>query len=800
MSLCVDLTHDEGAAADNSVGGKARSLRRIAAAGLRVPAAFAIGAQLFRRLRAGGPELPRALRTTADLAALDRARDALLTAPWPPDFLAELDRHLDRLESPTDDGARFSVRSSFAREDGGGGDGTPAIAAGIYESVVGVPRAGVPAAIRRVLASALSAGAFTYAHGADLQREGARNGVDDGGDLGGGVLIHGYIPGEASGSAAFDPAAGGPMVIETDAVKGALAPATHAALERALRELAARQGHAVEVEWVADQGQLIFLQLRRYVAPPAPRPWAPAAALGDGAWRWDAAHNPLPLSPAQAGLVALVDARCRIGIIQRVVGGYLFYAPGGPAPRETLGGAAATDELRALSTRVEAPLRALAERPVLEEALAIFETIYQCVYGVIQPAARSATRALEDFLRAHAADDLPSLPALYAAVPSVADERRRCADKLIQSRDESARADALAAYLARFGDESPIWDVAVPTYREDPTRLRALTATTVVTAASAPSSPETGDRGAQKSDGDGDGDSAPLAWQLAAQEIRARLPPDERALFGSLLETARRARAVGEDDDQLYARAQAVVRAALRHEGERLAQRGALAAAADVFWLPLDQVRAFVAGFVAGEPPPARATLDAQVATARAVYQQALQDPPPTPITSGRAPERAPAGGIVSRGQRASAGRVIGPAFVHRPTSSTGEATRRATSASPPTSASIVVAATLLPTELPLLPAAGLVVETGGVLDHVAAQARERGIPALVGAHGACAGISDGDLLLLDADAGQLIRLDTREGLGPMLRSDFRLNAMTPQTPESGFQESGPWRPRRLGD
>ena len=65
----------------------------------------------------------------------------------------------------------------------------------------------------------------------------------------------------------------------------------------------------------------------------------------------------------------------------------------------------------------------------------------------------------------------------------------------------------------------------------------------------------------------------------------------------------------------------------------------------------------------------------------------------------------------------------------------------------------------MLPTELPLLPAAGLVVETGGVLDHVAAQARERGIPAIVGARGACAAIADGDLVLLDADAGQVIRL-----------------------------------------
>ena len=45
-------------------------------------------------------------------------------------------------------------------------------------------------------------------------------------------------------------------------------------------------------------------------------------------WTWDAAHNPAPLSPAQAGLVELVDELCRLPFRQRVVGGYLFWARG----------------------------------------------------------------------------------------------------------------------------------------------------------------------------------------------------------------------------------------------------------------------------------------------------------------------------------------------------------------------------------------------------------------------------------------------------------------------------------------
>ena len=70
------------------------------------------------------------------------------------------------------------------------------------------------------------------------------------------------------------------------------------------------------------------------------------------------------------------------------------------------------------------------------------------------------------------------------------------------------------------------------------------------------------------------------------------------------------------------------------------------------------------------------------------------------------------------------------------------------------------MAKTLLPTELPLINAIAIVTETGGPLDHVAAQARERGIPTIVGALGASSVFSDGDLVLVDGDAGLVVRLD----------------------------------------
>ena len=728
MTWCVALTPDQSA-----VGGKARSLLRLAEAGLPVPPAFVVTDALFRQLRAAGPALPAALRTTSDLDALERARAALLAAPAPAGFPDELARHLDGLEQrerpePVVRPARFSVRSSFAREDAGS-----ALGAGVYESVVGVGRDEVAAAIRRVLASALAPGAVVYAQAQGETAEAQAPAV----------LIHGFVDGAASGSAALDPVSGAAVAVEVNT--GVLGARARATIESALRDLAGRHG-AVEVEWVEVAGGPIFLQLRPYLAAAGARVWLAAGALGDGDWRWDAAHNPLPLSPAQAGLVALVDARCRIGLRQRIAGGYLFYAPGGPQPTEAIDPSAAAEALATLAGELAARLAALGTPPALEEALTLFTEVYQRLYGVIQPAARRAIRALEEFLAAQAAagsDQIAELASLLAGVPSIAQERQRLAESIARAAPGPARDAAVAGYLARFGDEAPIWDVAVPTYREDPARLRALVGVPGQEAATAAAADPAIDAGAPPT-------------SSTERELAARLSPPARAELAALVAAARRARAVGEDDDWVYARTQATVRRALLAQGARLVGRGLLDTPADIFWLPLERVRALVPD---SGPEAAATSLVAEVAAARAAHQRAARDPPPANHHDGADPRgahRTPATGPVIRGQRASAGRVVGRAFLLRSAFAGAGAPEPGTA---PTAASIIVATTLLPTELPLLPAAGLVVESGGTLGHVAAQARERGIPALVGARGATAAIADGDLLLLDADAGCVVRL-----------------------------------------
>ena len=680
VSFCIDI--DPARENDERVGGKARSLARLAAAGLPVPRAFAVTSALFGALRAGGPPLPGAL---SDMLAVAReAETALATAPWPSGFEAELTAALARLAPGPD--ARFSVRSSATIEDRG-----DALGAGLFLSRTGVPAGGVAAAVREVLASTVAPAALAYA---------ARRALPPGA-LAMAVLVHPFTRGDASGTVAFEPAAPGEPLVEA---AGALSNAGRARIVEAARALAAREG-AVELEWVATGDAVLFLQLRPYRAP-APRAWTHAAALADAAaWTWDAAHNPLPLSPAQAGLVALVDARCRTAFRQRVVGGYLFYARSAAAT--VVPTVSAPDALAALTRDADARLAALGADASLEEALALFVAVYEPLYGVVQPAARAARDALAAYLqKTHGARG--SVAELLRGVPSLATERSRRAAAIASTTDAGERAAAVEAYLALFGDEAPVWDVATPTFAEAPAALQRLTAPPGASPEGAPPAPP--------------------------------LPPDGHALLAA----ARAAAAAAEDDDVLYARVQSRVRRALLREGRRLMAANRLARAEDVFWLPLETVRRSAARDAGDAEPLTLAAITHAVATACDAYAAALADPPA--LADTRAIWDGRAGGV--RGRPASAGRAIGPVHVHDPAG---------TAPVPP--GAILIARTLLPTELPLVAPAAIVVETGGVLGHVAAQARERGLPAIVDAPGALTAFRSGDHVLVDGDAGVAIRL-----------------------------------------
>jgi pyruvate,water dikinase len=678
MSFCADLQ-----GADARLGGKARSLARLAAAGLPTPAGFVITDELFRAI-APALALPERIDEAA-LAQLDRARADLMAAAFPAGFSRELAGRLAQHEL-------WSVRSSFASEDVAGGLG-----AGLYESRVAVGAGEVEPAIRQVLASALSAGAVAYALAHGLRPAAPPLAV----------LLHPYVRGEAEGGAACVPERPDDPIIQVRA--GALAAAAATRLRDALRMLVQNQG-AIEVEWVVQGEDLMFLQMRPYQPPAAPAPWRgwanlEAAGESSASWQWDRAHNPLPLSPVHAGLVTLVDERCRIGIRQRVLGQYLFWAPDAQSVPLPISVQDAPARFAALRVQVESRLAALGDEPGLEEALDLLLAVEQPIFGIIQPALRAARTNLAEFLHHEAPSTLPALGQLLAGVKSMASERRQRAAGVQAARSAKERAQALARYLELFGDDTPVWDVAVPTCRETPEIFLAGE-----------------DRSRDV--------VAPRAEQVA-EEVEEQIAPARREEWRRLLRLAREAAGLGEDDDWLYARVQAALRRALLSLGKRLNWMGALLEPGAVFFLPLS----FARSLAAAAPPSGN--LSTLATAGRAAWEAACCDPPPAPAALDTVSVRGVGTG----------GRALGRVVLHRP-------------ASPrPAPGQILVAPTLLPSELPLLVAAALVTETGGPLDHVAAQARERRLPAVVGAAGACKIFRDGDLVLVDADRGLVVRL-----------------------------------------
>jgi len=363
MSFLADLD-----AVDARLGGKARSLAQLAAHGLATPPGFALTDELFRALCPSVPVFDHL--DQAALATLDRLRATLMRAPWPAGFRDELQARL-----AASGAASFAVRSSFACEDLPG-----QLAAGVYESCGNVPLPDVEGAIRQVLCSALAPGAVAYAmaHG----QRAARDPVA--------VLVHAFLTGQAEGSAAFAPEQmARPLLTHR---RGQLPAEAEASLEQTLNALAAARG-PLEIEWVFAEGRVVYLQARPFEAPAPAVPWTGFNELAGGtaahaAWRWDLAHNPLPLSSAQAGLVELVDARCSVGIRQRVLGGYLFYTRDEGRLPPPIAAESASDFFAALRREVDSRLISLGKPLDLEAALTLFMFAYESIFGVLQPALR----------------------------------------------------------------------------------------------------------------------------------------------------------------------------------------------------------------------------------------------------------------------------------------------------------------------------------------------------------------------------------------------------------------------------
>lgn len=664
-------------------GGKARSIELLRSLGWLTPATEIVTDSLFRELTsniepAGWPNGP------SDLEKIDCIIDALRSTPLPDAFERELSEALDRLGKNE---TRFSVRSSFANEDT-----TEMLSAGVFESRVDLAREDVVEGIRAVLISAVTPGAIAYAQRAHFD--------PFKGPIA--VLLHAFVEADAHGHAVRDE---GGVTFMT--LAGTLDPVGRDVIEANLLSLP-EAVTPCEVEWVTTPAGPVFLQWRPYVATLPQTAWAGFDALpvaeDPAQWRWDAVHNPLPLSPAQAGLVALVDDRCRIGIRQRVLSGYLFYRslPDGP----TLAPIDVRAFFETLASDATAALNQLSSPPTLESAVELIVRFYQPLLGILGPATKLARQALQEFLAPLRLAHL--IPELLLAVPSSATLRLTL---LKQFRARPTDSQTRTALLDAIGDEASVWDVA------EPTRKETLSMDLLDAAIPKFQTHDTETRAKQ-------------ARQAALRAIDI----SKHECFEDRLEAARQAVAVGEDDDGLYARIVAPMRRALLHMGEVFCERGRLDRVDSIFFLPLPVLLRLAEGSMGDED------LASYVLQGRAQRERFLANPPPL-ADAGRSRQ-----GVVSGA--GTGGRKIGVVFHHEHgrLDYPGDA--------------ILVAVTLLPTELPLLNPGAIVTETGGPQGHVAAQARERGLPAVVGAIGARAHLRPGTRAIVDADAGFVIPIE----------------------------------------
>src|SRR6185312_9221728 len=534
--------------ANEGFGNKAAGLARLIAAGLPVPPGFVIAASVFERV--AGPLVLNDL----DLAghAIDASARRIEEAELTGELKAELRAHLKEL------GNQVIVRSSSPIEDGPRGGG-----AGVFESSEAVPNEleRVWHAIRAVWTSALAPAAIAYARGrSDALRLG--------------VIVQQFVTGARVTVYTRSPSGNDELVIQrgdtlvrTPRVQIPRDLGIQHAVIQALRAECVIGGPA-DVElvqaWTPEDGaERVFetwvVQARPIVVAPArlvmtaPPPIV-IAPLQDGrAWTWDVTHNPDPLSPAQRGLVELVE-REKLGAYElRMVAGYLYTSPRGqdlPPPRGYRDELSAALVVRCRELEAEAEKILTGALSSLDDALATYARFYALWANELSPRiAELRRRGRDDHAR-----EAPALSHPFRAGGSESSPPKHRPSSVEAAIAACARGTIDRAELVRrIGAVSPAWDVAVPTFGERPELLQQAIAIARA---------------------DTKAPARAAAQQLVASELRSE-NVDLDAIAADLAER----------DDLLFARAQQRVRTAL------LARGTELGIGDDIFWIELEQAR-----------------------------------------------------------------------------------------------------------------------------------------------------------------------------------------------------------------
>ena len=731
----VDLAEAAGRARE-VVGGKAFVLAELAAAGLPVPAGVVVTA---------GPR----------------------EDPGWEEQLVQAARRLG--------GQRFAVRSSGAAED------LPdASYAGLYDTYLDVPVAGLGDAVQRCLAAATSdrVAAYHRRHSdgrsamavlVQVMIDAAAAGVAFtahplSGDRGQTVVtaVHGVgeplVSGDTTGEEWIITTGSAELTRTGSTAQPALTAQQAGTVAELSRRIADRYGRPQDVEWAIDhQDRLWVLQARPMTALPDPVSWTPP---GPGLWmrnfrlgEWlPEAVTPLfatwLLPLLETGYLdgMLASIGVRVPFRYALVNGWYYTAP--PVPS------------LALLARV---LRHGRRRAV--------RTLYNALIRVGRNPAAADHAALAGLERRWRDDQLPRyrrLVADAAAEVRTADRRRVVA--LVDQLGHEAgvylwylaivggSAWKMEACLTRFARRH-LGDVLRDRDGGAQVLLRGLPGAQPAATKHAVQSVDwyhpvaeelslgTVPAATQQRHAD-------LAAQRSAAEQRCRAAlADRPALlhqFRQLLSVNQRYAVIREQQARDFTLAWPVLRACVHRLGRHLVDRGAVEDADDVFFCTRDELQRCLEGHTAALAPLAEAR--------RATWQR--QRRLAAPATLGRAPrlvgdviERAirqargtaTAGDGVIIGQPASAGRATGPAHVvHGPEDFAAF-----------TDGEVLIAKTTAPAWTPVFARAAAIATDGGTLAaHASLVAREFGIPAVVGTGDITHRIRTGQRVTVDGTAG----------------------------------------------
>jgi len=248
----------------------------------------------------------------------------------------------------------------------------------------------------------------------------------------------------------------------------------------------------------------------------------------------------------------------------------------------------------------------------------------------------------------------------------------------------------------------------------------------------------------------------------AESSLRSTVPVEHREYFDELLDDARRAYGLRDDNGPLTAEwPLGLTRRAYLEAGARLAAAGRSTIPERVFEVDIEELSAMLRG----AETPTKTELDTRRAhrdweaslAPPAVLGDAPVDVDPTVLPKGlrrvtesvlacvsmleKEPGGTPLEGM-GIGERAYTGRAR---LADRPEDVLGTFE----------AGDVLVAAWTAPTYNAVIASAGaIIVEEGGLLCHAAVMARELGVPAIIGATDALATINDGDMVTVDPVAG----------------------------------------------